>query len=98
MLKVRHQPAHSAGQAHSRRLPASGDEARLPPRRASTGRRTDALDGKAGTNEQPRDHGVRVPHITRPELVSAPDLARHPADEAEEATGQAYVVAQALGT
>ena len=63
---------------------AGRDEARLPSWRPSTGRRTDRVRWEAATGEQPRDHRVRVPHLARAELVSAPDRSRQGANQVEQ--------------
>src|SRR6266540_4058203 len=74
------------------------DQARLPSWRASTGRGTDRVGWEAAAGQQPRNHRVRVPHLTRPELVSAPDRARQVGNQVEQATRQEWVVAQGPGT
>ena len=51
-------------------------------------RRLDPLRRKAASREQPRDHRVRVPHLARPKLVSAPDWAGQAANQVEQATRQ----------
>lgn len=56
----------------------------------------DRVDCKSGACEQPGDHGVRVPHLTSPLLVAAPDQCRHLRGEVEEALGLILVVGQVL--
>ena len=79
-----------------RKLSAGRDQAGLPSGRPSARRRVDRVHGEAGSGKQPGDYGVRVPHLTGPELVSAPDEARHGTHEIEEAVRPPWVVGQPL--
>src|SRR4029453_19545662 len=64
-----------------------------PPPAGGTG----GVPRQAPAEKQPRDDRVGVPHLARPQLVSAPDRAWHAANELQEATGHDKVVAQQLG-
>ena len=91
-------PASNPGLLVAPRLETGRDQASLPSWRPSTGRRTDRVGWEAAAGEQPRDHRVRVPHLARPKLVSAPDRAGQAANQVEQATRQQWVVAEVLRT
>src|SRR4029453_12585247 len=78
-------------------LPAAAVTRPACPPGASAGRGTDRAGWQAAAGQQPRNHRVGVPHLARPQLVSAPPRARQGADEVEEATRPAWVVGQGLG-
>src|SRR6266511_3921032 len=96
--RARWRPRTVPGPLVAPRLAAGRDQARLPSWRPSTGRRTDRFRWEAALGEQPRDYRVRVPHLARPELISAPDRAGQAANQVEQAMRQQWVVAQKLRT
>ena len=73
-------------------------EPRCPTRSPATGRRPDSLRRQTGASKQPGDHGVRVPHLAHPELVTAPRESRYQSNEFEEAVCLARVSTEVLQT
>jgi hypothetical protein len=68
----------------------------LPGRRTvKTPQRRTTSDAALG--QQPGDHGVGVPHLAGPELVSAPNRAGQGVHQLQEPAGDQGVVAQQLG-
>jgi hypothetical protein len=94
----RNRGSSAAGSLLAPLLTARNNEARVPPGRPSARRRPDSFRWQTASGEQPRDHGVRIPHFARPELIAAPDWCWHGSNEVEEATRLAWVIAQALRT
>jgi hypothetical protein len=76
-------PGHGS---HSHVAPRD-HETRVPPRRSSTGRRVDPVGLRSGADQQPRDHGVGIPHVARVQLVSAPHGRRYERHQVEYPLG-----------
>jgi hypothetical protein len=55
------------------------------------------LGWKAASGEKPRNHRVRVPHVTDPKLIATPLERRDAGYEIEEAAGLMQVIAHTLG-
>ena len=66
-----------AGTRRLELLPSRQDKSGTPPWRASPCRRLDRLDVDPAARDQPRDHRVRVPHVTGLELIATPDGRRN---------------------
>src|SRR5205823_5307282 len=60
-------------------------------------RRLDRLDVNPAAGDHPCDHGVRVPHLIRAELVTAPHRRRHVRYHFEQAPSQLLLIAEARG-
>ena len=67
---------------------ARRDDAGAPAWSAPAGRQPCRLDVDPAPGEQPGDDGVRVPHLTRLELVARPDGRGHGVHELENASGK----------
>ena len=74
---------------------ACGNRARIPPRCSTALRRCERPRREPGALEKPRDHGVRVPHLARPQLVPPPDRRRDSRNERDEPTRELLVVTHA---
>ena len=75
---------------------ARDDQARIPPRGSTVLRRCERSRREPGALEEPGDHGVRVPHLARPQLVPPPDRRRDSRNELDEPTRELLVVTHAL--
>ena len=73
------------------------DHAGPPARRAPSLRRLDRLGVNPAARDHPRDHGVRVPHLTRAKLITAPHRGGHPRDHVKHPAGALLVVAEPPG-
>ena len=75
---------------------ARDHQTRIPPRGSAVLRRCDRSRREPDAFEKPRDHGVRVPHLARPQLVPPPDRSRDRRNELDEPTRELLVVTHAL--
>lgn len=73
------------------------DHAGPPARRAPSLRRLDRLGVNPAARDRPRDHGVRVPHLTRVKLITAPHRGGHPRDHVKHSAGVLLVVGEPPG-
>jgi len=73
------------------------DHAGPPARRAPSLRRLDRLGVNPAARDHPRDHGVRVPHLTRVKLITAPHRGGHPRDHVKHSAGVLLVVGEPPG-
>jgi hypothetical protein len=60
-------------------------------------RRLDRLGVNPAARDHPRDHGVRVPHLTRVKLITAPHRGGHPRDHVKHSAGVLLVVGEPPG-
>src|SRR5215207_2904284 len=75
-------------------LSVRDDEARPPPGRPTAVWRLNRLGVHPTACNDPRDHGVRVPHLTRAELVTTPHRGRDPRDCVKHAPSARFLVAE----
>jgi hypothetical protein len=101
-MTVRETPAHSGLGAIPQA--AAGDDKTCAPPRSATARWRLEVAGREGcAGDQPGDHGVRIPHLARTELVASPHRNRDSRDEVEQPargssiTGQPRRSADRLG-
>jgi hypothetical protein len=73
------------------------DHAGPPARRAPSLRRLDRLGVNPAARDHPRDHGVRVPHLTRVKLITAQHRGGHPRDHVKHSAGVLLVVGEPPG-
>src|SRR4051794_29098796 len=73
-------------------------DAGVPARRPSPGGRLRRLGVDPAASEGPCDHGVRVPHLARAELVAAPHRCRNLRDDAKYAASALLVLAESPWT
>jgi hypothetical protein len=72
-------------------------ETREPPRSATARRRSEWACRQASGGDQPRDHGVRVPHFASCELVASPHWRWHGRDEIDYPVGYPRVAGKPAG-
>ena len=65
---------------------------------APTRRSLDRLDRQAATGDQPGNHRVGVPHLTRCELVATPDGGGYVGNEVEYTPRELWIIRQSLRT
>jgi hypothetical protein len=75
-------------------LSVGDDETGPPPRWPPTWGRLNRLGVDPAACDHPRDHRVRVPHLTRAELVAAPHGSGDPRDQVEHAPSALLLVAE----
>ena len=71
-------------------------QTRIPPGGSTVLRRCDRSRREPDALEKPGDHGVRVPHLARPQLVPPPDRSRNGRNELDEPTRELLVITHAL--
>lgn len=77
---------------------ASDGDARVPARRAPAWRWLDRFDIQTAAGDQPRDQGVRVPHLARPEFIAPPHRGGYRPHQLEDALRDLRIVRQSVRT
>ena len=87
--------SHPGGSRSHTVVSVRDDDARAPAGCAPLAWRLDRAGVDPAAREHPRDHGVRVPHLSRAELVTTQHGRRYASDCVEHALGAVLLVTEA---